>query len=77
MLYFATVGAPHANVYDMEKFLAGDPKFGLVAQVPIPETPEARLWGYHDFYIGYDPATHRDMFYGAGFQLPKWCRRYA
>ncbi len=22
--------------------------------------------GYHDFYVGYDPATHQDKFYGAG-----------
>ena len=22
--------------------------------------------GYHDFYVGYDPGTHQDKFYGAG-----------
>jgi hypothetical protein len=66
VLLFTTVTAQHANVYDMEKFLAGDPKFGLVGQVPIPDMPNARQRGYHDFYLGYDPANHRDVFYGAG-----------
>ena len=23
------------------------------------------VYGYHDFYIGYDPATRQDKFYGA------------
>ena len=36
-----------------------------------PETQAAaagpgRPTGYHDFYVGYDPATHQDKFYGAG-----------
>src|SRR5206468_8014551 len=26
------------------------------------------LTGYHDFYVGYDPASHQDRFYGAGAQ---------
>jgi hypothetical protein len=50
----------------MEKFLAGDSKFGLVGQVPLPDVPNPRMRGYHDFYVGYDPANHRDVFYGAG-----------
>ncbi|MBI4420673.1 MAG: hypothetical protein HY560_07590 [Gemmatimonadetes bacterium] len=65
-LMFATVQAPHANVYDMERFLAGDSKQGLVGTVPIPPQPNQPLRGYHDFYVGYDPATHQDRFYGAG-----------
>src|SRR5437868_1771364 len=35
-LMFATVSAPRANIYDMEKFLAGDPGQGLVGTVPVP-----------------------------------------
>ncbi len=66
ILLFATVQASHANVYDMEKFLAGDAKQGLVGAVPVPENPQAPLRGYHDFYVGYDPVNHRDVFYGAG-----------
>ncbi|MBI4420173.1 MAG: hypothetical protein HY560_05050 [Gemmatimonadetes bacterium] len=55
------------RVYDMEQFLAGDAKHGLIGQVPVPEGaaqgPNAQ---YHDVYVGYDPATKRDVFYGAG-----------
>src|SRR5206468_1758072 len=43
VLLFTTVQGQHANVYDMEKFLAGDAKFGLVGQVPVPETPNQRM----------------------------------
>src|SRR5262249_16204793 len=67
-LMFATVSAPKANVYDMDKFLSGDPNQGLTGQVPVPEnaTTGGGMRGYHDFYVGYDPATHQDKFYGAG-----------
>ena len=62
-LLFATTSAPHAKVYDLEKFLAGDPRQGLVGTVPNP-TETGR--GYHDYYVGYDPATRQDKFYGPG-----------
>jgi hypothetical protein len=64
VLMFATVSAPQANIYDMDKFLAGDPNQGLVGTVPVPSQGGGR--GYHDFYVGYDPATRQDKFYGAG-----------
>jgi hypothetical protein len=71
-LLFASNG-PHANVYDMGKFLAGDARSGLVGLVPVPDTtnqsPNAChsiLCSYHDFFVGYDPAGRRDVFYGAG-----------
>lgn len=64
-LLFTTVRGDHANVYDMDKFLAGDPNQGLIGQVSIPESPLGR-GGYHDFYVGYDPSTGQDKFYGAG-----------
>ena len=57
------------GIYDMEKFLAGAPDFGKVGEVPVPEAvtvTAGRVAQYHDVYIGYDPATHRDIFYGAG-----------
>src|SRR5713101_3771230 len=64
---FATVSAPQANIYDMEKFLSRDPSQGLVGTVPVPVQPTGGgMRGYHDFYVGYDPATHQDRFYGAG-----------
>ena len=66
VLLFTTVSAPQANVYDMERSLAGDGDQGLIARVPVPPNPLRPNRGYHDFYIAYDPATRQDKFYGAG-----------
>ena len=76
-LFITTVVAPYAQIYDMEKVIAGAP--AVVGQVPIPGEPYknasqtelsqllmAALPGYHDFYAGYDPATKQDKLYGAG-----------
>ena len=70
VLLFLTVEAPNgypsgALVYDMEKFLAGAPDLGLVGGVPLPE-PRGAARGYHDVYVAYDVAHHRDLFYGGG-----------
>ena len=67
VLLFTTVNETHANVYDMEKVLAGD-KNALIGKVPVPEggNPAFGQFGYHDFFVGYDPATKQDKFYGAG-----------
>ncbi len=67
-LYFATVAAQKALVYDLERVVkGGDPSTWLVGEVPNP-TPMRQLGagGYHDFYVGYDPAARKDKFYGAG-----------
>ncbi len=67
-LYFATVNASKALVYDLDKIVAGtDPAAALIGEVPNP-TPFRQIGagGYHDFYVGYDPATGQDKFYGAG-----------
>jgi hypothetical protein len=63
-LVFATVNAPHAKVYDVAQAVAGqtDP----VVRIPLPETPAAGRGSYHDFYLGYEPSTRQDRFYGAG-----------
>ncbi len=69
-LLFTTAMAPRANVYDLQKVLAGgDPSQWKVGEVPVPDTRENTplgLQGYHDFYLAYDAATHQDKFYGAG-----------
>ncbi len=65
VLLVTTVRSPWANVYDMDKFLDGDREQGLIGTIPAPETGFGP-GGYHDFYIGYDPATGKDKFYGAG-----------
>ena len=67
---FNTVEAPSgyaygALVYDMEKFVAGAADFGLVGGIPLPE-PRGAARGYHDAYVAYDVANHRDLFYGGG-----------
>ena len=66
-LLFVTTSSPQANVYDMDKYLAGDAQQGLIGAVPVPDNPAmAPARGYHDFYLGYDPASKQDKFYGAG-----------
>ena len=69
-LLFATTSGPHANVYDMAAFLAGNEDQGLVGQMPWPSTafdsPFGMLQGYHDFYVAFDPNTGQDRAYGAG-----------
>jgi len=67
-LYFATVNQSKALIYDLEKVVKGaDPATALIGEVPNP-TPFRQIGGggYHDFYVGYDPATQQDKFYGAG-----------
>jgi hypothetical protein len=67
-LYFVTTNQSKALVYDLAKVVAGgDPNSWLIGEVPNP-TPmkQTGLGGYHDFYVGYDPATEKDKFYGAG-----------
>ncbi|HEY3932999.1 MAG TPA: hypothetical protein VGL65_00105 [Gemmatimonadales bacterium] len=68
VLYFATINQSKALIYDLAKVVSGaDSSTWLVGSVPNP-TPFRQIGGggYHDFYIGYDPATHEDKFYGAG-----------
>ena len=68
VLLFTTIGGDRALVYDLGRVVAGgDPASWLVGEVPNP-TPMAQLGasGYHDFYVGYDVARRRDVFYGAG-----------
>ncbi|MBI4419609.1 MAG: hypothetical protein HY560_02185, partial [Gemmatimonadetes bacterium] len=69
-LLFATTSQPYANVYDIAKTVAGDPNHGLVGKVPNPQGTDPGSQragrGYHDFYVGYDPVTKQDRFFGAG-----------
>ncbi len=55
-----------ANIYDMEKFIAGDKDFGLVGHVPMPMDERGANRGYHDCFVQYDAATGQDRFYGGG-----------
>ncbi|MSR06997.1 MAG: hypothetical protein EXR93_08035 [Gemmatimonadetes bacterium] len=55
-----TLTGTDAKIYDMNKFLSGDSVHALVGIVPVP----GATGRYHDYYVGYDPATHQDKFYG-------------
>lgn len=65
VLLFATTNGDHANIYDMARVLAGDSAHALVGTIPDP-APQGERAFYHDFYVGYDPATQQDRFFGAG-----------
>lgn len=67
-LLFTTVGETKALVYDLGKVVSDTNSASwLIGSVPNP-TPFRQIGGggYHDFYVGYDVATHQDKFYGAG-----------
>jgi len=68
VLLFTTVRGPFANVYDLGRLVEGDAEHARIARVPIPESPQGRGRGrgYHDFYVGYHPASGQDRFYGGG-----------
>ncbi|MXZ03954.1 MAG: hypothetical protein F4Y90_00200, partial [Rhodothermaceae bacterium] len=67
-LLFSTVSGPFAHVYDLGTIVEGNLEKGLVARVPVPESPLGRggARGYHDFYVGYHTETGQDRFYGGG-----------
>jgi len=65
VLLFATTGGPNANIYDLGKLIEGDANQGFVGSIPDPVGKDQRAF-YHDFYVGYDTAHQRDLFYGAG-----------
>ena len=67
VLLFATVAAPHANIYDLGYVVEGRVDEALVANVPVPESSRTRGGrGYHDFYTGYHADSEQDRFYGGG-----------
>ena len=67
VLLFATVAAPHANIYDLGYVVEGRGDEALVANVPVPESSRTRGGrGYHDFYTGYHADSEQDRFYGGG-----------
>ncbi|MGE5230636.1 MAG: LVIVD repeat-containing protein [Deltaproteobacteria bacterium] len=68
VLLFATVNEGKALIYDLAKVVSSADTSGwIVGGVPNPTPfPQIGASGYHDFYVGYDPATRQDKFYGAG-----------
>ena len=68
-LLFTSTMSAFANIYDIDQVVANGQNghAGRVGQVPIPDTASGgSTRAYHDFYVAYDEANHRDVFYGAG-----------
>lgn len=68
VLLFTTVAEPHANIYEMERFLNGAEDQGFLGTVEVPENPcpsGGLFEDWRDFYIAYDPTSRQDKFYGA------------
>ncbi len=68
VLYIVTVNQSQAVIYDLDKVVSGAPESSwIIGDIPNP-TPFQQIGAgsYHDFYVGYDPNTHQDKFYGAG-----------
>ncbi|MBT6889389.1 MAG: hypothetical protein HOA23_15180 [Gemmatimonadales bacterium] len=65
---FTTARAPGALVYDLGMIVDGDLENARVGMVPVPESSAGSgdSRGYHDFYVGYQPDTGEDRFYGGG-----------
>jgi hypothetical protein len=68
-LLFTQASDMFANIFDIDKVAGGgDAAAWRVGRVPVPAEPSQAggRSGYHDFYIQYDAANKRDVFYGAG-----------
>ncbi len=72
-LLITSTYSPYAYIYDIDLVVSGDPMRAVVGKVPLadisafqPNTPNYPRYAYHDFYVGFDPATQRDLFYGPG-----------
>ena len=61
-----TTGEWRAWLADQNGVIVGQVWLHVIAKIPNPDSTSMGMRGYHDFYIGYDPANHRDVFYGAG-----------
>ena len=65
-LVVAQTSSPAAYLYDMDKVVSGDPNPVIGKAVnPTGGTAGARA-SWHDFYVGYDPATKQDKLYAGG-----------
>jgi hypothetical protein len=70
LLFTSTSAKSYAQIYDMDKLLAGAPNQGLIGRITNPhqlaQNDHSIVGSFHDYWVGYDPATHQDKFYGAG-----------
>ncbi len=65
-LLFATTNGEFTYIYDVALVVSGGRNGGLVSKIAVPQPSERRARQWHDFYVGYDPASRQDRFYGGG-----------
>lgn len=67
-LLFLATSADFADVYDVDALVAGRGAAAEIARIPIPAfgVHDGGGDGYSGMFVGYDPATGHDKFYGAG-----------
>jgi hypothetical protein len=67
-LLFVAAREPFAEVYDVDALVAGRGAAARVGRIPIPsfDAHDGVGQGYSGMFVGYDPATGHDKFYGAG-----------
>ena len=57
----STSARAYAMVFDLDKLLAGAPDQGLIGKVvnpdPRAQTDRSIVGSFHDYWVGYDPAT--------------------
>ncbi len=70
LLFTSTSAKSYAQIFDLDKLLAGAPNQGLIGRITNPhqlaQNDHSIVGSFHDYWVGYDPATHQDKFYGAG-----------
>lgn len=67
-LLFIAAREPFAEVYDLDAIVAGRGADARIGRIPIPsfDVRDGESPGYSGMFVGYDPATGHDKFYGAG-----------
>ena len=61
LLFTSTSARGYAQIFDMDKLLAGGANQGLVGRINNPDPNAANahniVGGFHDYWVGYDPAV--------------------
>jgi len=70
LLFASTSARSYAQVFDLDKLLAGAPNNGVIGRIANPDRlaqgDHSIVGSFHDYWVGYDPKTRQDKFYGAG-----------
>jgi len=70
LLFASTSARSYAQIFDLDQLLAGAPNSGLIGRITNPDRlaqgDHSIVGSFHDYWVGYDPRTKQDKFYGAG-----------